>query len=143
MMNQLGSLFWRGRAWAMDTGRTIVAMVLLPGQPERGSAKAIDQGRLLPALLLVAVLGVAVSMNAHAQAVGTTTTGDTLWSELKTLWFGAPGLIVGAICLIIGVLGFFRNGFGWSAIVFGICAVFFLIPGIVISFQRWAQTIAG
>jgi len=71
------------------------------------------------------------------------TNGDTLWAQMKTMWFGAPGLIIGAIMLLIAVGGFVRNGFGWSCLVVGVCAVFFLIPGIVLGLQQWAQSVAG
>jgi hypothetical protein len=88
---------------------------------------------------LIAALAI-LMFSASAQAA---TDGATLWGQLKGMWFGAPGLIIGAVILVIGVIGFFRNGFGWTSVVFGISAAFFMVPGVAIGLQSYAAGIAG
>jgi len=87
---------------------------------------------------LIATVAI-LMFSASAQAA---TDGTTLWGQLKGMWFGAPGLIIGAVVLTIGVIGFFRNGFGWTSVVFGISAAFFMVPGIAMGLQNYAAGIA-
>ena len=125
--------------WVRATGRRCLLAWTDLGPPPPSPAATLDRRKFWVILIFATMLLLMVSLNAHAAE----TTGDTLWSQLKNMWFGAPGLIVGAGCLIIGVIGFFRNGFGWTAVVFGVATVFFMIPGLAVSLQKWAQTIAG
>jgi len=90
-----------------------------------------------PSTAIVTLL--ALLSSATAQAA---TDGATIWGQLTGMWFGAPGLIIGAVVLTVGIIGFFRNGFGWTSVVFGVAAGFFLVPGITMGLQKYAAGIA-
>jgi hypothetical protein len=97
----------------------------------------VERAKHQPSTTLVALMSLLFSISAEAA-----TDGATIWGQLTGMWFGAPGLIIGAVVLTVGVIGFFRNGFGWTSVVFGICAAFFLVPGITMGLQKYAAGIA-
>ena len=137
-MRGLGSIVEGGGRWERDAVGDLEPTRPDLRQPSPAPAGAFDRPRFLAVMVWATLFLLMVSLNAHAA-----TDGETLWGQFKSMWFGAPGLIVGALLLLIAVGGFFRNGFGWSSVVVGVCAVFFLIPGIVVGLQKYAQSIAG
>lgn len=76
------------------------------------------------------------SLNAHADVDGT-----AIWSTIQGFFFGTWGLIIGVIMFGVAIFGLLRNGLGWSTIVVGLTALFFLVPGLVTGFQKYAATI--
>ncbi len=98
---------------------------------------SVERARSRPSTALFALVSLLFSISAEAA-----TDGATIWGQLTGMWFGAPGLIIGAVVLTIGVIGFFRNGFGWTSVVFGICAAFFMVPGLAMGIQKYAAGIA-
>lgn len=119
---------WRGIARATHAPRS-----------PRFRAVRAQACRVAPLVLSGVVLPVLLAVAPVAQAAAD---GATLWANLKELFFGPWGLVLGAILLGIGIGGFFRYGFGWLAVVCGLCVVLFLVPALVLLFQTYGKSMA-